>query len=263
MSRPVTLGYAVSTVEGRLLQNSVFIDQLNSLEAPVVIVNQFKYRQIDQRSFKEHIRIINTQTKGLSISRNMALSSLESEFAMLCDDDIKLEMQNIPKLESALEAECDIAMFFTQLQKSTGELWRKDYEANPFYLKKLSVRTRRRIQRINSMEQVYNVSFLKVNNLQFNEYFGVGSQRYIQGEETLMSLSVLRASGTLKYLPLVTRVHPPFSSGHHLSIEHLKANLAVQIITFGPLGLLSFSSYVLRSLIRYARNAMSGKHLKG
>ena len=262
MGRTVTLGYAVSTVEGRLLQNSVFVDQLNSLEAPVVIVNQFKYRQIDRRSFKKHVQIINTQTKGLSKSRNMAISSLESEFAMLCDDDIELVMHNLPALEAALEAESDIAVFFTQLQKSTGELWRKDYESNPFYLKKLSIRTKRRIQRISSMEQVYNVSFLKDNNLRFNEHFGVGSQRFIQGEETLLSLAVLKASGALKYLPLITRIHPPFSSGHRISIQHLKANFAVQMLTFGVLGLLSFSSYVLRSSFRSMRYAKSRKNQK-
>lgn len=250
MNKEITFGYAVSTVESRLLKNVDFIAQLAKIKDPVVIVNQFQRQPLETSLFGENVQVINSDSRGLSQSRNIGLSTIDADFVMICDDDISLVLENITRVKEEIQKNPETALFFTQLRKTSGELWRKNYEANSFSISKESFSALRRIQRINSMEQVYNRRFLSANNLHFNTDFGAGSARFKLGEETLMTWSVLKSGGVLRYLPFVTRVHPPLSSGSVFSVKSARAVLAVQWKIFGLIGLLTFSGFVLRSLLR-------------
>lgn len=250
MDKDVTFGYAISTVESGLLENVDFLNQLVTIKDPVVIVNQFLTRPLSTPMLGKNVRIINSQSRGLSQSRNIGLDAISTDFVMICDDDILLVLDNIEHVKSEIKGHPETALFFTQLQKTNGELWRQNYEANSFSITGESFSALRRIQRINSMEQVYNRRFLKDNNLVFNTDFGAGSEHFQLGEETLMTWSILKTGGVLRYLPFVTRVHPPISSGSTFSLQSAQAVLAVQWKMFGLVSLLTFSGFVIRSILR-------------
>ena len=251
MNNELTFGYAVSTVESRLLDNVDFVAQLEQTTDPVVIVNQFRTRPLENQMFGNNVLVINSESRGLSHSRNIGLTALDADFVMICDDDISLVLENIARVKEEVRKNPETALFFTQLKKTNGELWRRNYESEAFSITKARFNTLRRIQRINSMEQVYNRRFLNAKNLVFDTHFGAGSEGFKLGEETLMTWSILKSGGILRYLPFVTRVHPPLSSGSVLSWENARAVLAVQWKIFGLVGLLTFSGFILKSLIRY------------
>ena len=251
MRKKITFGYAVSTVESKLLDNIDFMDQLAKIDDPIVIVNQFRDQPLDASALGQNVQVINSKSRGLSQSRNIALKVIDVDFVMICDDDISLVPANIERIKKEIQKNPDCALYFTRLQKTTGELWRKNYEEGPFSINGLGFKSRRRIQRINSMEQVYNLRFLQANQLIFNVDFGAGSGKFQLGEETLMSWSILKAGGVLQSLPIVARIHPPLSSGSIFSVQNSKAVFAVQWKIFGLAGLMTFSGFLLKSLRRF------------
>ena len=232
------------------MENVDFLAQLTKIKDPVVIVNQYQKQPLEAPKLGNNVQVINSQSRGLSHSRNIGLNAVGTDFVMICDDDILLVLENIARVKSEIQETPETAMFFTRLQKSNGELWRQDYEDNSFAITGESFSALRRIQRINSMEQVYNCRFLKSNQLVFNTQFGAGSGRFQLGEETLMTWSILKSGGALRYLPFITRVHPTISSGSIFSIQSARAILAVHWKIFGALSLVTFSGFVVRSLLR-------------
>jgi len=250
MSKEITFGYAISTVESRLLNNLDFMKQLAQVDDPVVIVNQFRDQPLDASALGQNVQVINSKSRGLSESRNVALKAIDVDFVMICDDDISLVPANIERIKKEIQKNPDCALYFTRLQKTTGELWRGNYENDAFSITSLNFSSKRRIQRINSMEQVYNLRFLSANQLIFNVDFGAGSSKFQLGEETLMSWSILKAGGVLRYLPIVARIHPPLSSGSIFSVQHSKTVFAVQWKIFGLAGILTFSGFLRKSLLR-------------
>jgi len=247
--RTITFGYAVATVDGKLLENEVFVNQLNLASDAVVIVNQSDSFPIDSSLFSDHVKVINSPTKGLSISRNIALKSLQNDFVILCDDDIELNAANIERVKKVISEKPQVALYFTQLEKSDGDPWRMEYKSRPYSIKGLSFQSKRKIQKINSMEQILSLSYLKENNLWFNETFGAGSGVYPLGEETLMSYEILRSGGELQYIPLVTRIHPPFSSGMNTDWKSRRSVWAIYRKIFWPWGTLMFLSVLFKRLL--------------
>lgn len=241
------LGIVVSTTESRLMDNPLFVDQLRAVDLPVVIVNQFQSSALIPGTFPDHVRVVNSNTKGLSASRNLALDTLQAEFAMLCDDDIMLQEgcldQLIPQLQSG------VAMYFTPLHTTEGQPWRRHYPEAPFSLRGLSFANRKRIQKINSMEQIVNRTFMRENQLRFNESFGAGSGNYPMGEETLLAFEFLKCGGQLHFLPIPTRIHPPVSSATHLNREKYRAIHAIHRRVFSPFGGLVFAAFYLKKTL--------------
>lgn len=250
MGKGITFGYAVATVESKLLNNVDFMNQLAKIDDPIVIVNQFRDQPLDASSLGQNVQVINSKSRGLSESRNVALKAIDVDFVMICDDDISLVPANIERIKKEIQKNPECALYFTRLQKTTGELWRGNYENDAFSIRSLNFSSKRRIQRINSMEQVYNLRFLHAHQLIFNIDFGAGSEKFQLGEETLMSWSILKAGGVLQYLPIVARIHPPLSSGSIFSAQNAKAIFALQWKMFGLVGILTFSGFLLNSCSR-------------
>ena len=259
MYKEITFGYAVSTMESKLLDNVDFMNQMSKIDDPIVIVNQFRDQPLDASALGHNVQVINSKSHGLSQSRNIALKAIDVDFVMICDDDISLVPANIERIKEEIQKNPDVALYFTQLLKTNGELWRANYEKDAFSINSLSFNSKRRIQRINSMEQVYNLNFLKTNQLIFNVDFGLGSGKFRLGEETLMSWSILKLGGTLQYLPIVARIHPPISSGSIFSAQNARAVLAAQWKVFGLLSFITFSGFILKSFLRTVNQKRSNR----
>ena len=93
------------------MENRVLLSQLRELSFPVVVVNQHEaggglpdHLGMDA----PHIQVVNTESRGLSKSRNLALRELNASWAVLCDDDVSLDLDGLNKLEAHL-SECPTA----------------------------------------------------------------------------------------------------------------------------------------------------------
>lgn len=246
-SSPTNLvGFAVSTMNARLLDNVKLIEQLSTLGWPVVIVNQHttqegKLNPEAGGMNHPHVRVIQSAQLGLSHSRNQAMEELQKRsvrWAVLCDDDVTLDLGECAALASWLEGDAptsswdNVGAVTTRLMKSPSEPWRAYQEAASNVVG-TGTASLRRIQFVNSMELVVHLDALAAWNVTFNPRFGLGAPPVNGGEEVLLMHDILRAGGALISTPFAVRLHPDESSGQVLNVQAAFTQGAVHKTVFG------------------------------
>lgn len=160
------------------------IDQANLSNVKTLIINQTDKDEILRLDDKH--RMINTTTKGLSISRNIAINNSEAEICLLCDDDERLidDLQNViinayKELEDA-----DIVAF--------GIIGRKNK-----FKKKIKRLSKLELLKLSSVQ----ISFKResiVNKICFDPYLGAGTGNGA-GEENKFLLDAYRQGKKIYY----------------------------------------------------------------
>ena len=249
ISSPTNLvGFAVSTMNARLLDNVELVKQLSTLGWPVVIVNQHTTEEgkLDLEAGgvnRPHMRVIQSAQLGLSHSRNQAMDALQKlsvQWAVLCDDDVTLDLGECAALAAWLEGDAPISAWdnvgalTTRLMKTRTEPWRAYQEATP-HIFGAGTSSLRRIQFVNSMELVVHLGALATWNVKFNPRFGLGAPPVNGGEEVLLMHDILRAGGVLVTAPFAVRLHPEESSGQVLNAQAAFTQGAVHKTVFGHL----------------------------
>ncbi|MGB2040402.1 MAG: hypothetical protein ACPHVG_08885, partial [Flavobacteriales bacterium] len=182
------IGFAVSTMNARLLDNVELLEQLSTLGWPVVIVNQHTTQEgkLDPEADgvnRPHMRVIQSTQLGLSHSRNQAMEGLQKQsvrWAVLCDDDVTLDLGEGAALASWLEGDAPTSSWVgvgavtTRLMKSPSEPWRA-YQKATSHIVGTGTASLRRIQFVNSMELVVHLDALAAWNVKFNPRFGLGA----------------------------------------------------------------------------------------
>jgi len=174
--------------------NVVVINQItNNSEAP----SPFSIRaNVTCHSFVE---------KGLSKSRNRALSLATGEIFVITDDDVTFLPDAFTKIEQAFKENADEDILTFQMSKPDGEL-RKRYKQNPFQ------HTRFSIAGVSSCEIAGKTTSIKAANIHYDEFFGLGAQ-YPVGEEVIFLRDCLQAGLKIRYMPIAISCHPEESSG--------------------------------------------------
>lgn len=235
------LEIALSTVDGRLAQNHVLINQIATFKIPVVVVNQLRGNtgQLSLESLgwsADHAQIIHMNTLGLSESRNAAMGALRSQWALLADDDITLDGEAFASLKEGLQRNTDwnnVGALATRLMKDENTPWREEAQ-DLSILEGRQTGVLRRIQRINSMELVLNVSALRSWGIQFDTRFGLGAPPTNGGEEVMLLDSILRCGGRIVPVNVAPRLHPEESSGQAINPATAFTQGAVHRFVFGP-----------------------------
>lgn len=232
------LGIALSTMDGRLLENQKLVKQIAELKAPVVVVNQHErgHGLPDQLGLDApHVRVMNTPTRGLSKSRNLALHHLNASWGVLCDDDVLLDLEGLRELESHLEAlltQQMLPMVVCQLWHDHRRPWR-DYDPTPWRVRGWTAQHVLRMQKVNSMELVVPSFQSQINPIHFHEALGLGSASGVPaGEEGLLLADHLRAGGEVAYFPLKLRLHADDSTGSHMNPQTALSMGVVHRATF-------------------------------
>lgn len=264
------LEIALSTVDGRLAQNHVLINQIATFKIPVVVVNQLRGNtgQLSLESLgwsADHAQIIHMNTLGLSESRNAAMGALRSQWALLADDDITLDGEAFASLKEGLQRNTDwnnVGALATRLMKDENTPWREEAQ-DLSILEGRQTGVLRRIQRINSMELVLNVSALRSWGIQFDTRFGLGAPPTNGGEEVMLLDSILRCGGRIVPVNVAPRLHPEESSGQAINPATAFTQGAVHRFVFGPsLWPALFVVYALKK-VRSGELALVADYAKG
>ena len=234
------LGIALSTMDGRLAQNQGLVAQIAKLKAHVVVVNQLRTDEgrlsLDSLGWSEdHAQIVHMDTLGLSLSRNAAIDALRSQWALLADDDITLDIEAFSSLSQCLSDADDwdrVGALATRLMKDPDTPWRNDVQ-DLSVLEGRRLPNLRRIQRINSMELVLNVAALRRWDIRFDTRFGLGAPPTNGGEEAMLMDSILRCGGRIVPVDLAPRLHPEESSGQAINPATAFTQGAVHRLVFG------------------------------
>ena len=139
------------------------IEKSNLKNVPTLIVNQSDVKREEILQSGCH-KMLNTPTRGLSVSRNLAIEKAESDICLISDDD-ELFVDDIEqKILSAYEKlpQADIIVFIISNRPvKFGKKIRK--------LKKIDM------LRVSSVRISFKLSAIKNNNLKFDEKLGAGT----------------------------------------------------------------------------------------
>ena len=238
------LGIALSTMDGRLAQNGALVQQLAALAAPVVVVNQLRDGNTGALSLaqlgwsKDVAYIVNTNTLGLSRSRNEALKTIPARWVVLADDDIGIIPEEFDalalrlKTDPSLGADSSVGALATRLMKDAETPWRQYPQDSP-PLQGQNLSNLRKIQRINSMELVLNKHWLQHANISFDERLGLGAPPTNGGEEVVLLNELLQRGGQILFIDRPLRLHPDDSSGQTVNAKTSFTQGAVHWMVFG------------------------------
>jgi glycosyltransferase involved in cell wall biosynthesis len=151
------------------------------INSHAVVINQCDIESIERIQYKQYqILWVNTRERGLSRSRNMALSYASKDICLLCDDDEVL-LENYKEI-------------ITDAYKET-----KDADVIAFNINRIgwneneSLFDRKRKIPIHKTYSSVHLTFRRKSvaeaNIQFNTDFGAGSNKYLCAEDALFCVA--------------------------------------------------------------------------
>ena len=164
-----------------------------SIKKNGLFINQTKdFKEEKKELFNNHIWI-NSDSKGLSKSRNIALNNAVGEICVIGDDDLVYveNFQDIIFESFAKNPDMDIITFQVEgIEKKFKKYTNKKKHIN--YVSSM---------KISSVEIAFKLSSIKKYNVTFDEDFGSGS-KYIMGEENIFLFDCLRRNMKILYIPI-------------------------------------------------------------
>lgn len=172
--------------------------------------------QTDGHSFipfelqREDFKIISTNTKGLSVNRNIALSHASAPLLMIADDDETFSEEG---LRNVMES-------FRDFPEADLIAFRYDSKTAPktYPVEGYSLKNRAKGHYISSIELCFRNESVK-GKIWFNENFGIGAT-FPSGEEDIFLQDCLDAGLNCRYEPKTIACHDgETTSGRNLMTE--------------------------------------------
>ena len=156
------------------------------------------------------IRYIQSDSLGLSISRNIALNNSIGDYLWIMDDDVIINDLAYSELLSLIDKyQTASALIVSHSNKKIKYL----SDNNDKYLSIISAAS------VSSIDMVLKKSDLI--NIRFNESFGLGA-KYPSGEEYIFICNVLSEKKKVLKTQRVLSFHPDVSSGHDFYSSPIK-----------------------------------------
>ncbi len=178
------------------LAGEEYIDTLN-ITTDAVVINQCD-REVKRDTERtgidgklHRIRYIETEQRGLSRSRNMAISEADSDICILCDNDVEY----LPDYEKSIlegfarHPDADLIIFYIKRKEKPVPNYPRAKRMG--YLSVLKIFSPEIAFKRNS-----------IGGICFDERFGAGSGQYIMGEENIFLYDCLKKGLKIWYEPV-------------------------------------------------------------
>lgn len=203
---------------------------------------------------RSDVQVFKLEGRGLSRSRNSALSEVNSGHILFSDDDIELKAEGILALSSELATRCEYSFAVGWREErfpSTGRF------SNSYELTRFST------GRVCAPEFMIDVDAFREKNIKFDNDFGLGAQFGV-GEEYVFLTDALRAGLRGLACPIITGSHPAESTGDHWAeAKLLRARAAVLKRVFGPWHTVIRMAYALRHRRKFQSYGDLGRFVLG
>lgn len=181
-------------------QKDRYIIERLGLQSDAVIVNQCDCDSVDYFDYNGYgITWINSTQRGLSRSRNMAISNSKADICLLVDDDEILVPGYTQTIIKAFERHRDASIIGFQVEGIESTF--KEYsskESAVGYIQSM---------RMASVEIAFRRRALIDNDIRFNEAIGAGT-KYKMGEENTVLFNGLDKGLKIYYAPyLIGQIH--------------------------------------------------------
>jgi glycosyltransferase involved in cell wall biosynthesis len=182
----------VSTMD----KNDLSLIETMDINSDVLIINQTSQFGVNlERHSEFNIRLLSYDERGLSKSRNKALSNAQGDICLFADDDVKYFGNYADTIIKAHQQyqKYEIIVFAVPTSNSSR---RKSY-----YTRKKKMGYIRSLK-ITSVEISFKRESLIQKNIRFDEMFGTGSGKYLMGEENIFIYQCLNKGLNILYLPI-------------------------------------------------------------
>ena len=174
MSKKIKVEVLLSTMHR---EDVSFLDKMN-IQSDVLVINQhdrFAYQEFDYNGHR--VRFITVNQRGLSKSRNLALSYAEGDICLLADDDIVYEDGYPEMVKKAFEdsPKAGIVVFNTKMLNSEEAKFRKPIK---------KIRKAPSYSFYGSVRIAFKRETVTKNGIFFNQFLGAGTP-YGGGEDSL------------------------------------------------------------------------------
>lgn len=213
------------------------IIERSNVQSDVVVVNQCDHDSIEEFDFINksgracHCKFINTTERGLSRSRNMAISNAWGDVCQICDDDEVMADHGEDTILRVYEENPDVGLVaFALIRNDNG----KQYPS-----KKMTLGFKQ-ILKTSSLQITFSLHLLRQYGIKFDEKLGSGSGNG-GGEENKFMLDWRKSKAKMLYYPdVIATVNPGESQWFHGYDENFFYNLGwTDRRIFGPvLGLM-------------------------
>lgn len=169
------------------------LDRMN-IESDALIINQCNEKGDTTFIHKNHsIKWINTETRGLSTSRNMGINAASNEICILSDDDIVFVegYKSVVAEQFRKYPEADIITF--QVEGIEGKFKNYGKNSKNIYF--------HNSMKVSSVEIAFKLDSIRKKKIQFNDLFGAGS-KYLMGEENIFLIECIKKKLNIKYVPI-------------------------------------------------------------
>ncbi|WP_020212739.1 glycosyltransferase [Flavobacterium rivuli] len=168
-------------------------------EFNILVVNQTTQDAMITSHYPR-VRVINVFEKGLSKSRNLALTNATGKLCVITDDDVVFKDDFCNHIINAFNENTTAALISFRVEKALGMLYKK-YPEGRLTATKMGNRLN-----IMSIEMVVNRDLVQQHKIQFNENFGLGAQ-FCMGEEALFINRIYETGLQIIVEPRVIAMH--------------------------------------------------------
>ena len=178
------------------MEDISYIDSLRITGDAVVVnqCNETSEEDIIRRSVNgsdQAVKYVKTTDRGLSKSRNLAISKASAEICILCDNDV-VYVDGYEKIivdEFEKHPDADIIVFYIKRKEKPVPNYKEERVMD--YLSVL---------KIFSPEIAFRRE--RISDISFDTDFGAGSGKYIMGEENIFLYDALKKKKKIYYVPI-------------------------------------------------------------
>lgn len=208
----------------------------------ILIINQTDAEHQLSSDFL-NIRVINTQDRGLSKSRNLAIKNAVKSICIVADDDIVYSNDFAKTVVDAHNKHALAGLISFQAKNFSEKPYKK------YNNKEREITTARKETPLSSIEMTFKKKIIIENKIFFNELFGLGSY-FPSGEEELFLKELLSKQIKIFHVPKVIVSHADESSTSNPGSNHfIRARAAAKYLQYGNwslLWMLKFLFFLIR-----------------
>lgn len=175
----------------------------------ILIINQTD-KECYITEFPPNVRVINTQERGLSKSRNMAIKNAIGDICLVADDDV-VYVKGVGDIIISAFAKAKNATVITfKMVNTSGEVY-QDYP-------QIRNHTKKSLYTVNGVVISFDRKRLLEKEVFYNDHFGLGAT-FETADEYVFMKSILKSRMVAVFEPVVILSHPDVSSGSYLGSD--------------------------------------------
>lgn len=196
MKNTIKIEVLISTMHQ---ENYSLLNKIN-IKCDAVVVNQCNNNKEETFLFNGYnVKWINTTERGLSKSRNKAISYSTADVCLIVDEDEELYGDYVETITNSftIYSEAKIIAFQVRgIEKKFKSYSQKEQKIG--YIKSM---------KLSSVEIAFRRKDFIHHNIQFDELIGAGT-KYLMGEENALLFQCLRKNFKIRYVPkIIAAIH--------------------------------------------------------